>query len=217
MKLEGKKVVFLGDSITAGGGASCKENGYVEVFGRLTGSVVYNYGIGGTRIAIQKKPSEDPMYDRYFRSRVADMPESVDVIVVFGGTNDFGHGDAALGSFDSRDEYTFYGALHALILNLVSKYPESRLVFMTPLHRLDEEGCIVDPVTGSMRSLKTYVDIIKQVCEYYSIPVLDLYSLSGLQPAISEIQKIFMPDGLHPSDKGAERLAQLLAGFLNTL
>ena len=35
------------------------------------------------------------------------MDSDADVVVVFGGTNDFGHGDAKLGTFESRDPYTF--------------------------------------------------------------------------------------------------------------
>ena len=51
MELKGKKIYFLGDSITEGVGASDTEHCYVSVFGKLSGAVVKNYGISATRIA----------------------------------------------------------------------------------------------------------------------------------------------------------------------
>ena len=114
MELKNKKILFLGDSITEGVGASSPEKCYVSVFGKLSGAEVKNYGIGGTRIAKQSKISLSEESDRDFMSRVDEMDSEADVVVVFGGTNDFGHGDSTIGDFSSRDECTFYGALHIL-------------------------------------------------------------------------------------------------------
>jgi lysophospholipase L1-like esterase len=53
MQIKGKKVNFLGDSITEGVGASAPEFMYVNVFERkFEPAIVRNYGIGGTRIAL---------------------------------------------------------------------------------------------------------------------------------------------------------------------
>lgn len=38
-----------------------------------------------------------------------------------------------------------------------------------------------------------YVNIIKEVAEYYSLPVLDLFATSGLQPEIKEIRENIFP------------------------
>ena len=96
MELFGKKINFLGDSITEGCCATTPELGYVEVMKQLYGlQKVRNYGIGGTRIARQLKPSAEPRWDLDYLSRVPEMDEEADVVVVFGGTNDFGDGDAA--------------------------------------------------------------------------------------------------------------------------
>lgn len=54
MKLQGATVNFLGDSITAGVGASRAENRYTDVAAREFGlKKANNYGISGTRIARQ--------------------------------------------------------------------------------------------------------------------------------------------------------------------
>ena len=58
---------------------------------------------------------------------------------------------------------------------------------------------------------------ISEVAEFYGLPVLDLFSTSGLQPKVDIIKETYMPDGLHPSDAGALRIALRLMGFLQTL
>ncbi|MBQ9070284.1 MAG: SGNH/GDSL hydrolase family protein [Clostridia bacterium] len=44
-----------------------------------------------------------------------------------------------------------------------------------------------------------------------------MYKVSGLQPVIPIIKEKFMPDGLHPSNAGAKRIAERLYGFLSAL
>ena len=61
MILEGKRVAFLGDSITEGTGVSDQNNRYDNVLKRECGlGETFNYGIGGTRLAHQMVPSEYP-------------------------------------------------------------------------------------------------------------------------------------------------------------
>lgn len=217
MELKDKKINFLGDSITEGVGVSSPENMYVNVFGRISGAKVKNYGISGTRIARQTKKSECESFDFNFLDRVDKMDSEADIIVVFGGTNDFGHGDSKIGTMESRDEYTFYGAMHSLCNKLINKYPESEIIFMTPLHRLSEDEPVNEIGIKREASLSGYADIIKEVAGFYGLPVLDLFNTSGLQPKTDIIKEKYMPDGLHPSDKGAQRIDERLYGFLKSL
>lgn len=217
MDLKDKKIVFLGDSITQGVGADKTDNRYTDVFQRLSGALVFNHGISGTRIARQTNPYNEIFDKKDFIKRVDELQEDADIVVIFGGTNDYGHGDAPIGSFDDRDEYTFYGAMHLLCKKLIEKYPGKPVVFMTPLHRLNENEIKPDKNNEPKASLKTYAEIIREVCEYYSLPVLDLYRTSFMQPEIEIIQKGFMPDGLHPSNNGHKLLAEKVFAFLKTL
>ncbi|MBR7116968.1 MAG: SGNH/GDSL hydrolase family protein [Clostridia bacterium] len=213
MELKGLKINILGDSITEGVGVSEISKRYASVFEELSGAKVNNYGIGGTRIARQHKPSTKPRHDLCFLDRASEMEEGADVIIVFGGTNDFGHGDAAFGCFTDRDEYTFYGAMHSLVLRLKRRFPDAELVFMTPLHRATEDV----PKADSGKVLKDYVDAMREVLEYYAIPTLDLYSVSGIQPRTEDDLDGMTVDGLHPNDRGARRIAERLYGFLKAL
>ena len=219
MKLDSSvKISFLGDSITEGAGASSRETRFVSVVGRKTGAVVQNCGIGGTRIARKETPSANPRHDLCFLDRVADLDPDADAVVVFGGTNDFGHGNGKLGSFDDspENEYTFYGALRSLCLRLIRKYPTKPIVFMTPLHRRREND-VENEIGLPCHPLRDYVAAIREICADYSIPVLDLFASAGIQPMIEEQRAAFCPDGLHPNDRGAEKVADLVIGFLSSL
>lgn len=215
MDIRNKKINFLGDSITEGHGCADPANKFTGRIARDYGTVCCNYGIGGTRIARQTHPSENPKHDLDFLGRYDEMDPDADIIVVFGGTNDFGHGDAPIGVMTDRMPNTFYGALHLLYTGLISKYPAARIIVLTPLHRFFEESNY-----GSGRkavpsgTLFDYVQIIRQVAEYYALPVLDLYGCSGLQPNVPVIQEKYVPDGLHPNDEGHLILAERISAFL---
>ena len=218
MNLKGKKINFLGDSITEGVGTSAPEKRYPDLIAADCGCIVRNYGISGTRIARQYHPTVDnPSFDLDFPSRVAEMDPDADIIVVFGGTNDFGHGDVPLGTINDRDNTTFYGALHTLYRDLWEKYPTATIVVMTPLHRVGEHDALNEHGNPAIAPFKVMADTIKEVAAYYSFPVLDLYAVSNLNPELPIIKETFMPDGLHPNDDGHARIASRLIGFLKAL
>ncbi|MBQ4579045.1 MAG: SGNH/GDSL hydrolase family protein [Clostridia bacterium] len=212
MNLQGLKINFLGDSITEGHGCSSDAAKFTSLIAEKYGAVTRCYGISGTRLARQTKPSENPRHDLDFPSRVEEMDPDADLIVVFGGTNDFGHGDAPFGDFSDRTADTFCGALHELYVSLLEKYTEAVIMVMTPLHRATES---IPNMHGKV--LKDYVDMIRRAAEYYSLPVLDLYAISGIQPAVPVMKDKYMPDGLHPNDAGHVILTNKIAKFIESL
>lgn len=218
MNLKDKKIAFLGDSITEGACVSNLENIYWKRVAVQTGAVSFGYGIGGTRIAPQQHPDDNPIYGQYFGSRISEMIPDADVVVVFGGTNDFGHGDAPFGDVQGADEDSFCGAVHKLIRDLINRYPKAQIMFMTPLHRsLENELGYNEFGVRRDHRLEDYVNAIQTIAGYYGIPVLDLFRTSGLQPAVPILKERYMPDGLHPNDVGHERIADRLIGFLTAL
>ena len=209
MEIKNKVISFLGDSITEGVGASSNEKGYPNLIGEKYGAKkVNNYGVAGTCIARQQDTSS-PLYNKDFCVRSLNIDKESDIIVVFGGTNDLGLGDAPFGQFSDRTPDTFYGALHTLILNLINEYPTAAKIICTPLHR----GTEVMPRPHG-KVLLDYVNAIKEVAEYYSIPVCDLWRNSGLQPRVPIIQQLYCPDTIHPNDEGYKILAERIADFI---
>lgn len=208
------KINFLGDSITKGKGVTAEES-FVGLVAAQTGALCRNYGIGGTRIAKQRTPSVNSHWDLDFCSRVEQMDVDADVVVVFGGTNDYGHGDAVMGTMADRTPDSFYGALHTLYTSLLEKYPDSVIIVATPIHRVNEgvgissSGRYVLPYP-----MISYVNAIREVAEFYSLPVLDLYANSGLQPKVDIINQRYFLDGLHPNPAGHRVLARQVITFL---
>lgn len=209
MELNGKIINFLGDSITEGCGLPSPEFAFPALIEKRCGLLrANNYGIGGSRIARQQASPNDPDYC----SRFDRMEKDADLIVVMGGTNDHGHGDAPLGTFEDRTPDTFYGACHSLMRGLLEQYPEAVTVICTPTHNLWEAELHRNQVP-----LSVYIDILREVAAFYSLPVLDLWQSSGIQPQIPVIRERYMPDGCHPSIAGHERLADRIVGFLSRL
>ena len=218
MILKNKKMLFLGDSITFGVGVTNSDNIYWRRLAINDGCITKGYGISGTRIAQNLNPSIYPEDDDlYFITRVPSMDADADVVVVFGGTNDFGHGDAPLGKISDRENTTFYGAVHNLMAALIKEYPDAVIVFMTPIHRCGEvkPADDVSPTNGG--SLQEYVDAIIEVAAYYNIPVLDLYRTLDINPEILEMKERYVPDGLHPCDAGHQHIYSCLKSFLEML
>lgn len=216
MELKHKTILFLGDSITEGCAASSPDKIYHQLIKEKYGlRAAVNYGIGGTRIARQQTKSDPAIYDEDFCKRFPMMQSDADAIVVFGGTNDYGHGDAPIGTFNDRTVNTFYGACHVLMEGLMNKYIGKPIIFMTPLHRLLENSKIINGKETDI-TLKDYVDAIKEVAQYYSLPVLDLYSESGLQPNVKSNCEYYFSDGLHPNDNGHAHIAEVLGMYLES-
>lgn len=215
MILEGKTIAFLGDSITEGVGTSDGQYRYADVLKKSANLAdIKNYGIAGTRIARQQTIRPETEYwDKNSFCERYDAVDDCDIIVVFGGTNDYDHGDALFGEFTDRTPDTYCGALHYLMKNLKEKHPTAEIVFMTPIHRQNENY----KNKSNNLELKPYADMIKKTAEVYSIPVLDLYSVSGICPDIEINKQTYCPDGLHPNNLGNKRIAQRLENFLKTL
>lgn len=213
MDLKGRIVNVLGDSITEGVGASCEAKRFTDVLWREYGlAKVNNYGISGSRIARQHAMT-DERHERWFSSRIEEMDPAADAVVVFGGTNDYGHGDAPLGTFSDRTVDTFYGACHVLMQGLMEKYVGKPVIICTPLHR-DEENDPHDERKVEVHPLHVYRSILMEVAQHYAMPVLDLYAESGIQPQNAVCREALCPDGLHPNDAGhaivARRIGELL-------
>lgn len=215
----GKTINILGDSITEGKGTTIK---YADLLSKALGVNVRNYGISGSSISSGsgEHTGSNPMVERF-----ANMDDNADGIIVFGGTNDFWYRHTPLGTINDSDKTTFYGSLRVLIEGLINKYPTVPIMFITPLHRTDGDGCSENTPNPHGKKLVDYVNAIKEVCELYSIKVCDLWSKSGIQPNIPIHKDLYTSkttgypdgDGLHPNEIGHQRIAPIIANDFNDL
>ncbi len=215
MDLSGKIISFLGDSITEGHSVTDIPNcRYDHIIGKSTGAKeTHNYGIGGTRIAHQSRPSEKPRWDLCFCGRAYDMEPASDVIIVFGGTNDYGTGDAPFGTLTDSCPDTYCGGVDFLMRILKELYPNAKIVFLTPLRRQNDEM----PATKQGKPLWDYCRVIEQKGQEYGIPVLNLYEALDINPNLEYDRLAYTADGLHLNDIGHGMLAQCVLAFLRKL
>ena len=211
MKLTDLTIAFIGDSITEGIGATSKECSFPSVFEKNTDiKKSLNYGLSGTRIARQKKTFMNyHEWDNDFISRVDIMDSSADCVIVCGGINDYMHGDAELGSLDDSTEYTFCGAMNILISKLKNKFPQKPLIFMTPIHFVEEKSPEYAHINKGYYFYE-YLEAIKQICDYHSVIVFDLHSEIGIDSKNKKDKEEFYSDTIHLNDNGYKIIAEKL-------
>ena len=225
MNIQGFKINFLGDSITEGVGVedikNCRYDNRLAVMCQL--SAVNNYGISGTRLAHQHYPSEKPRHDLCFCGRAYNMDTTADMVVVYGGVNDYIHGDAPFGEIGDTKPRTFCGGVYFLMNYLRENYSQKPVVFMTPA-RCYRPGDFDDLVPSSRlgklpdaKPLRAYVDVILETAKKFDIPVLDLYDNLGLDPHEQACYDTYTADGLHFNDAGHAVIAQRLKAFIDSL
>ena len=214
----GKKMTCVGDSITAGSGTTKTYWSIIDE--TLKPLSMTGMGVGGSCVSATSDygTSNSPLIRRY-----TSIPES-DIITIYMGTNDYGH-ETPMGTIDDMEDKSFYGALNVIIPGIQKAHPDAQLVWITPTHRY---GFGTSKILGTKftydylpngrgYSLGDYVDVIKEVCEKYSVPVIDLFALSGMDPSLSEVRSTYMPDGLHPNAAGHEKIAAIIIDALKDI
>lgn len=213
--LNRKKWSCLGDSITE---VNFRTNlHYHDYIAQWTGCFVNNYGKSGTGWFV-------PGSGQPFYQRISGIDSSSDIITVFGGINDWnGVGKTlVLGSYgDTNPAGSFYGAVDNTLSQLVSTFPTKTIAVITPI---PEATSFNGGTSSGGYTLQQVVDAIIQVCNKYSIPVMDLYRNSGLFPWNSTANNTYFkdpgtdaPDGLHPNDAGHKVIAYQIRNFLEKL
>ncbi len=225
MNVKGFKVNFLGDSITEGVGVAdipnCRYDNRIAKMLKL--SAVNTYGISGSRLAHQSYPSASPRYDLCFCGRAFDMDVTADMVVVYGGVNDYIHGDAPFGKIGDTIPATFCGGVYFLMNFIRETYENKPIIFMTPArcflrHEVDD----LLPSTHAAKRvqgkpLKNYVDVITETAKQFDIKVLNLYNDLGIDPHIPEQFEKYTIDGLHFNDEGHFLLAEKLKNLIEAI
>lgn len=206
----GGRFSALGDSTTVGNPSEDGDNySWTSSLAKLClFKEVKNVGENGSKIT---RNSTD--IGRSFVERCSVISNQ-HCISVFGGVNDFNY-NSPMGNFGSDDETTFYGALKKVLLTLTENNPRAKTFFITPMKTNNVHDTFAKNDLGF--TLTNYVEAIKKVADYYSIPVLDLYASSTVSPYIPTLKSEYMKDGTHLNNAGQDRIATQIASFINQL
>lgn len=229
---QGKRVAFLGDSITDADQVQTTNNVFWNNLKDILGIEPYVYGISGHRmnqIIGQGEKLE------------SEHGQSVDAIVVFIGTNDY-NASIPLGEWYRYsdevttedgpvevtrrhreliyDDSTFRGRANNTVRWLKTHYPDKQIIFMTPIHRgfaRFSDSNIQPPedyANANGNFIDEYIDAVKEIATVWAIPVIDLAAVSGLYPSLDEHARYFRNarmDRLHPNTPGQLRMAYSIA------
>ncbi len=223
MNLTGKKITFLGDSITEGVGVTDQNNRYDNILLReLHLSGTQNQSVSGSRLAHQMVPSEKPHYDLCFSGRAYFLDTTADVCIVYGGVNDYIHGDAYVGEETDTTPATFWGGVNFLMKALKDKFPGKPIVFLTPARSCLRGVTDMLPSPRPMKkpdamALEGYADIIVAAGKKNDVHVLDLFRDLPVNPNNQADFEKYTTDGLHFNDEGHKLLAKMLMEFLLAL
>ena len=146
-------------------------------------------------------------------TRALTVPTDSDVVTFFGSGNDSGAG-LELGTASDTGTETLGGCINTAIDNLYSIMPVVQLGIVTPT-----------PWQGNMPSddgwMARYSALIVEICNRRSIPCLDLFHCSNLNPNSAEVRQIaYARDnggGVHPSEVGHAIIAPRFLAFLESL
>ncbi len=225
---KGKKVAFLGDSMTQK--RDSNNIVYWEYLVDIIGIEPIVYGISGYQW--------DGIYRQATKLK-AERGADVDAILIFAGTNDFNHG-IPLGEFFTEtqketnhngkqvirkyrthimNDSTFCGRINKVMDFLKSNYPDQQIIILTPIHRgfaqFSERNVQPDENYANAQGLyiDDYVKTLKEAASIWSVPLIDLFTISGLYPAKDVYSKYFensKTDMLHPNSAGNYRLAKTI-------
>ena len=202
---DGMMINILGDSITYGDSLPDVTQAYSYLLAAMLGNNVKcnNYGWRGSCVGGADNVGR-------FMDRYLSMKRGADVVLVFGGTNDYAGCDeigVPLGQLGDVTGDSFYGSLNLLMCGLKQMYPNSRIVFCTPLRRADDMH-----TNQSGYYLYQYAAAIREMAAIYGIQVIDLYNEPELDFTIWG--KNCLIDGLHPDATGHFLLGMYLYDHL---
>jgi lysophospholipase L1-like esterase len=212
--LSGKKILFTGDSITEG---SNYNGGWVSLIGDNYNCITTNEGHNGYTIGIISGRSDNLL------ELLPTLGNDYDIVCLSGGYNDQAtlpkpaFGELTPYTYSTLDLTTFCGCLESYLRTARTKWINAKICFILTMRK--------EYLNTSQDELqKQYFDTIKQACEKYAIPVLDLYRNSALVGVQSDITTDLVTttyyhnaDGTHPNQAGYNYLAPQIANFIMSI
>lgn len=219
--LSGKKIMFLGDSITAIGNA---ENGWAGIFCNILGAEYFvNVAVWGATLmdtaesVYDGNPVTENANSNVLGNQVQKILnsnyESPDIIMIAIGTNGGifanSYSDINAVYFDSNNELipletvdrkTSAGAFRYANEKLHEKYPDAIIFWCTPIFAAQKRRTAM--------SIVGFGEALKKLTQYAGIRMIDTLKCGIMAyEEVANTEGVNLYDGLHPNVKGASKIA----------
>lgn len=207
-------IIFVGDSITAGSGASdAKYSFFNQLKKGLGGINMYNEGVPSSTWQNSGNSTLDPI-------SLATRVDTIDwtrgnVTVFLLGANDHSY-NLPIGTLEDTSDQTMLGAASIARKKIYEINPKMRFLFITPAFKCRYGTYPVD-LKKTPNSLglyfHEYVDAIIDFAKEYGYPCLDLYRTGNVN---NENWEEYIPDGVHWNDYLSTLNAVKIGKFIST-
>lgn len=198
-----KKWTCVGDSLTDDLNIRA-ERKYYDFIAGYTGIQLYNLGFSGCGYA---------QGNDNFMTKISDVPLDSDVITIFGSGND-GSAGLPLGTSTDSGTETLGGCINTTLDNLFAIMPVAQIGIITPTPWINNT-----PADNGW--MENYSNLLVEICRLRSIPCLDLFHCSNLNPNSAAVRAAaYSRDnggGVHPNELGHKIIASRIRAFLETL
>lgn len=200
------KLVTFGDSITRG--SFCDESGWQVAdpnFSKVAAAYLHvdEFTCLGTNgVSYCSRSPVNP--DAALSKTCGDV--TGDIIVIAGGTNDYGS-NVPLGNQTDDTDISFYGAVDCVLRKLRENNPNKIIIAVTPIKRINE-----DQPNKAGAILEDYRAAIIAKAEKYSAAVVN-----GEKIFPNAYDKNIYPDGLHPNNTGHRLYGEYLGKEIKTI
>lgn len=232
----GKRVAIIGDSISDSirvGTQRC----WWEMVSDSLGLFPICYARNGANIQDMQAQVEKA------RLQQEKSGKPWDLILIFGGTNDF-NGSVPLGELYqvkrentnkdgqtsellhrtfNTDNATFYGRVNNLLAAVKTNFPQARVLLLSPIHRgfaaFGDSNVQPDEMWANRQDLflEDYIHCLEEAARAWAVPMLDSHIHTQLfpnSPAYDDCVNRKDTDRLHPNTKGHHHIALSVQGYL---
>lgn len=206
----GKSIAVFGGSLSVNDESDAAK----QMWADLLGAEVTTYGVGGAGFSSEQG---------YSLQRQVDTAAKHDIYILWASTNDFTNGRkpgtwkdyTRYDGFDENNLDSQCGGINYCIRKILEKNPEASIYFFTSLRFFSSDSGGNPFSVQTNRAGFTFSDYIegqKACCAYYGIPVLDQFSIQGVNEF--NVSEYYLEDSLHMNREGYLKIAPAQVSFI---
>ncbi len=156
----------------------------------------------------------------YFPDRIAQFETvdlaKTDIVIIEQCLNDY-HSRTPITS-DDGSEYSYTGALTAVVSYMRSINPDIRIIILSPTKKWIEEGAEADDHDFGSGTLELYLDAQRRTAEQLGVEYIDMTGIYD-EEYITESGEVitgygYTVDGTHPNIYGREAISDFISDYL---